>query len=62
MPLWVDKHRPHTLDKLVVNTDIGANLRNLVRVACAQRARSSARRWRRRLRTSAAAFQARALT
>jgi hypothetical protein len=31
MPLWVDKHRPHSLDKLVVHTDIGANLRNLVR-------------------------------
>jgi hypothetical protein len=29
--LWVDKHRPNTLDKLVVHKDIGANLRNLVR-------------------------------
>lgn len=31
MPLYVDKYRPHSLDKLVVNQDIGANLKKLVR-------------------------------
>jgi len=40
--LWVDKHRPNTLDKLVVHKDIGANLRNLVRLAAGAR-RASAR-------------------
>ena len=34
--LWVDKHRPNTLDKLVVHKDVGANLRNLVRVLTAR--------------------------
>lgn len=30
MVLWVDKYRPHSLDKLVVNQDLGANLKKLV--------------------------------
>jgi len=29
--LWVDKHRPHSLDKLVVHKELGENLQRLVR-------------------------------
>jgi hypothetical protein len=29
--LWVDRYRPKSLDALITNKDIGANLKNLVR-------------------------------